>query len=281
MHQQGSIVRWDSARGFGFIRSASTQAEVFFHVRDFRGAPEPALRMAVEYEEIHVAGKGPRAMAVRPRETVQFAESETRSSRSDSGSHQRRRSSSTSQPSRSNSSGSGSGHSRETSHAGRTDQSGRSTHSASSASASAPRSIHRTRTGRSSRSSSSSSTPAAGTTLLLLLLPVWLLLKGWGLWSDRLPLWTVGALVAVNLLTFWTYTTDKQAAVAGTRRVSENQLHLLSLLGGWPGAWLAQQVLRHKTSKLSFRAMYWFTIAAHFAALVLWLWRGPKLLSFL
>ena len=100
---------------------------------------------------------------------------------------------------------------------------------------------------------------------MLLLLPVWLLLKGWGLWSDRLPLWTIGALVAV----------------AGTRRVSENQLHLLSLLGGWPGAWLAQQVLRHKTSKLSFRAMYWFTIAAHFAALVLWLWRGPKLLSFL
>ncbi len=38
MRQCGSIVRRDTTRGFGFIRS-STQVDAFFHVRDFRGAP--------------------------------------------------------------------------------------------------------------------------------------------------------------------------------------------------------------------------------------------------
>jgi uncharacterized membrane protein YsdA (DUF1294 family) len=37
-------------------------------------------------------------------------------------------------------------------------------------------------------------------------------------------------------------------------------LILLGMFGGWPGAILAQQLLRHKTAKLSFRAVFWVSI---------------------
>ena len=37
MNKQGTIVRWDAERGFGFVRSPGAQAEGFFHIRDFRG----------------------------------------------------------------------------------------------------------------------------------------------------------------------------------------------------------------------------------------------------
>lgn len=67
MNKQGTIVRWDEERGFGFVRSPSTDTEVFFHIRDYRGGRQaPAEGMQVRYEEIHVGGKGPRAMAVMP-----------------------------------------------------------------------------------------------------------------------------------------------------------------------------------------------------------------------
>ena len=65
MHTQGTIRRWDSAKGFGFIQGAHS-SNVFFHVRDYRGATPPAEGMRVEFEEIQVGSKGPRAMAVRP-----------------------------------------------------------------------------------------------------------------------------------------------------------------------------------------------------------------------
>lgn len=247
MHQHGSIVRWDSTRGFGFIRSASTQTDVFFHVRDFHGAPEPVLRMAVEYQEIHVGGKGPRAMAVRARGAAQPA-----------GSH----------PAQPGNPGKGSPALRNAGQGTRT----RSSHRP----AAAPRSAHRS---RSTAPTAPSPARAAGTALFQLLVLCWLALLGWGLWSGQLPLWTAGAFVGLNLLTVWTYTSDKRAARAGTQRASENQLHLLSLLGGWPAAWLAQQNLRHKTSKASFRAVYWLTIALHCCALALWLWRSPFAIS--
>jgi uncharacterized membrane protein YsdA (DUF1294 family)/cold shock CspA family protein len=68
MKKQGAIVKWDDARGFGFIRSAGSSAEVFFHVRDFQaaGGSGPQQGLVVTFEEIHVGGKGPRGMAVQP-----------------------------------------------------------------------------------------------------------------------------------------------------------------------------------------------------------------------
>ncbi|HPG81131.1 MAG TPA: cold shock domain-containing protein, partial [Piscinibacter sp.] len=71
MNKQGTIVRWDADRGFGFVRSPATDTDVFFHIRDYRGgSTSPAEGLPVRFEEIHVGGKGPRAMAVMPLDYV-------------------------------------------------------------------------------------------------------------------------------------------------------------------------------------------------------------------
>jgi len=59
------------------------------------------------------------------------------------------------------------------------------------------------------------------------------------------------------IVTLIAYAIDKSAARQGNRRISEKTLQLMALFGGWPGALLAQQWLRHKTQKQSFRLVFW------------------------
>ena len=94
----------------------------------------------------------------------------------------------------------------------------------------------------------------------------------WTVWTRLLPWWVLPALALVNLLTFFAYWKDKYAAGKGNWRISESALHLWSLAGGWPGAWFAQQLLRHKSRKESFRAAYWATVVTHCAALGGWVY---------
>ena len=61
---------------------------------------------------------------------------------------------------------------------------------------------------------------------------------------------------AASVFAFVVYAFDKRAARRGGQRIAERDLHLLALLGGWPGAWLAQQVMRHKTQKMRFRLIF-------------------------
>ena len=65
MQKQGTVVRWNAERAFGFIRSPASAADVFFHIRDFRGTTPPREGLTVVFEEIHGGGKGPRATAVQ------------------------------------------------------------------------------------------------------------------------------------------------------------------------------------------------------------------------
>ena len=74
----------------------------------------------------------------------------------------------------------------------------------------------------------------------------------------------------INAMTYWLYAQDKEAALLGNRRVPEQTLHVLSFLGGWPTAWLAQEKMRHKTQKQPFRKIYFCTIALNIL-LILWL----------
>lgn len=53
----------------------------------------------------------------------------------------------------------------------------------------------------------------------------------------------------------------------GRWRIAENTLHLLALLGGWPGALLAQYRLRHKSSKPAFLIIFWATVLLNCGAL--------------
>ncbi|MEA5441595.1 DUF1294 domain-containing protein [Cyanobium gracile] len=76
--------------------------------------------------------------------------------------------------------------------------------------------------------------------------------------------------IGLSVMTFLSYAFDKSAAIHGRWRTPEKTLHLLGLAGGWPGALLAQQLLRHKCSKPSFIASFWITVVVNVAAFVIW-----------
>lgn len=93
--------------------------------------------------------------------------------------------------------------------------------------------------------------------------------------------WVAAAYAAVSVATFIIYAIDKSAAKAQRWRTPEATLHLLALAGGWPGALLAQQWLRHKSAKRGFRAVFWATVVLNVAGLVFlcspWGWQYGRL----
>ncbi|WP_291618485.1 DUF1294 domain-containing protein [Colwellia sp.] len=74
-------------------------------------------------------------------------------------------------------------------------------------------------------------------------------------------------IISLNVLSFLFYLLDKYKAKNGYWRIKESTLHFLSLLGGWPGAAIAQQGLKHKNRKKSFQIRYWLTVMANIAVL--------------
>ena len=79
-------------------------------------------------------------------------------------------------------------------------------------------------------------------------------------------------ILLMSIASFIVYAVDKNAARRNARRVPERTLHLLALFGGWPGALLAQHILRHKSVKLPFRRVFWGTVCGNiilFTAVVL------------
>lgn len=232
MKRQGTLVRWEKDRGFGFIRSPDVSADVFVHLRDFsdRGAT-PQVGMQLTFEEIHVGGKGPRAVAVQAAAAVQQQPQLPQ--------HQRAQ-----QPRPADS---------------RRRPTARPTARPAGRPADRPNSRR-----RDAAPSSSWSLPMA------LLLAGYAALLGYGVWTARIPPIALGVLLLLSLLTFFIYGFDKNAAETGRWRTAENTLHLLSLVGGWPGAWVAQRLFRHKVRKTSFMAGYWATVLAHMAAVGAW-----------
>jgi uncharacterized membrane protein YsdA (DUF1294 family)/cold shock CspA family protein len=83
--------------------------------------------------------------------------------------------------------------------------------------------------------------------------------------------WTVPmAYTAMSVVCFMAYALDKSAAQAGRWRTAESTLLMLGLAGGWPGGLVAQQVLRHKSAKVSFRQAFWATVLVNVVAYVAW-----------
>lgn len=76
----------------------------------------------------------------------------------------------------------------------------------------------------------------------------------------KAPFELLAYLAVVSLVTYFTYALDKRAARADQFRVSEANLHFLSVIGGWSGALVAQYRLRHKSAKQAFRSVYWLTV---------------------
>ncbi len=78
----------------------------------------------------------------------------------------------------------------------------------------------------------------------------------------------VGWYVALGLITYIMYAKDKAAAQSGQWRTPEMTLHILSALGGWVGALVAQTYLRHKSQKSDFRIAYYLTVVINLAGLL-------------
>ena len=89
--------------------------------------------------------------------------------------------------------------------------------------------------------------------------------------NGDLPFAVPALYVASSSTAFLMYWLDKSAAESGSRRTSEDVLLAVGLLGGWPGAVAAQKLLRHKSRKLSFQAMFWATVVVNCASLG-WFW---------
>jgi len=83
----------------------------------------------------------------------------------------------------------------------------------------------------------------------------------------KLPSAVLIAYLVGSGVAYLAYVFDKAASLKGQWRTPESTLHLFSLVGGWPGAMLAQRTLRHKTQKRSFQVTYWATVVLNCAAL--------------
>jgi len=116
--------------------------------------------------------------------------------------------------------------------------------------------------------------PARSAGFQLLVAAGFLALVALAVMAQALPGIVVGVYLGASALTFIAYARDKSAARNARRRTPENTLHLLALAGGWPGAMLAQQLLRHKSSKPSFRAGFWCTVVVN-CAILGWLLSAP------
>lgn len=195
MRFEGTLTRWDDARGFGFIEPAQGGDTIFVHIKAFpAGTGRPAVGQLLNFEVETGANGKKRARAVQY--PVRLPERTATRSRAPAG--------------------------------------------------------------------------APWTWPRLLVLPafavvyVFVALR-WGFRPQALGVYAGASLFALLM-----YALDKAAARHGRWRTSENTLHLIALAGGWPGALLAQQWLRHKTSKPSFIAVFWVTVALNVAAFVSW-----------
>ncbi|PCI88950.1 MAG: cold-shock protein [Hyphomicrobiales bacterium] len=67
----------------------------------------------------------------------------------------------------------------------------------------------------------------------------------------------------MSLVCFILFFIDKKRSVASGWRIKEYHLHLVELLGGWPGALLGQKFIRHKTKKTRYKIVLWLIILTH------------------
>ena len=100
----------------------------------------------------------------------------------------------------------------------------------------------------------------------ILAIAVFLLIYAFAALHWQVPALVGGWYLAGSALCFIAYAMDKAAARAGRWRIAESTLIALGLAGGWPGAIVAQQMLRHKSSKASFRASFWASVGLNIGA---------------
>jgi uncharacterized membrane protein YsdA (DUF1294 family) len=97
-------------------------------------------------------------------------------------------------------------------------------------------------------------------------LAVLMIVPAMAIWRHTKPEIALGIgcwWAVASIITYALYARDKRSARQQGERTPENVLHFGELIGGWPGAYLAQRHLRHKSSKISYQIVYWLIVATH------------------
>lgn len=97
-------------------------------------------------------------------------------------------------------------------------------------------------------------------------------LMGWAIKRGLLPFEFVFVPAITSIVAYMAYAADKHFAQSGHWRIAEANLHLLELLSGWPGALVAQRLLRHKTRKTSYRVVFWMMVLLNLMATLAWIY---------
>lgn len=126
--------------------------------------------------------------------------------------------------------------------------------------------VVRARNGVRSRSKKQGAAEWGGASLFAV--PAFVVVLFFGYTFGQPPRWMLWLYPLISVVTFLAYAADKSAARQGAWRTSEQTLHVLALVGGWPGAIVAQQLLRHKSSKAEFRLVFWGTVLMNIVAFV-------------
>ena len=84
---------------------------------------------------------------------------------------------------------------------------------------------------------------------------------------DLVPFAITAIYLAASTITFIAYAIDKSAARNMRWRTKERTLLSLGLFGGWPGAFLAQKIFRHKSQKKAFQIVFWISVVLNCAGL--------------
>jgi len=84
--------------------------------------------------------------------------------------------------------------------------------------------------------------------------------------------WIAAYYAIISLVTLTTYALDKWAAARWRNRITERTLHTLTFLGGALAALIAQQLMRHKRSKITFVLITWSGLFLHITGWIGWWW---------
>ena len=95
---------------------------------------------------------------------------------------------------------------------------------------------------------------------LVAILPVLFALDVVWRYHNPLPL---AAYVFMTPLTILYYAEDKRRALQHQWRIPNFYMHCFEILGGWPGALLAQNAYRHKLKRGTYQNGFWAIVALH------------------
>jgi uncharacterized membrane protein YsdA (DUF1294 family)/cold shock CspA family protein len=185
----GTVVEWNDARGFGFIRPNQRDINVFFHISSFHGRGRPTEGLTVTFDVQDPQSRRPRALNVQiPKKLL----------------------------------------------------------------------------------------PTIPQGFVVSLAVVTLFFATLGIYSHfySVPRWLLIDYGVMSVIAYLAYWVDKGLARAGDRRIPEKTLHWIELLGGWPGALLAQWYLRHKNRKGEYQFVYWFFVIVNIG--ILWRFFLPE-----